>query len=144
MTNIVGIAAHFHDAACCLLREGRLVAAAEEERFSRVKHDSRLPKSAFRFCLARGGIGVQDIDCIAYYDDPVLKLGRQLWMTQQRTAGTDVAARKLDPGRAERDPRDARVSGPDHECRSSSVARGQQLLLLRVRRGCDHDRRCRR
>lgn len=78
--NILGISAHYHDAACCLLRDGELIAAAEEERFSRVKHDPRLPARAFRFCLEQGGITLSDIDCIAYYENPVKKLSRQIWM----------------------------------------------------------------
>ena len=56
--NVLGLSAFFHESACCLLRDGRVVAAAEEERFSRVKHDPRLPVSAFRWCLKQGGIGL--------------------------------------------------------------------------------------
>jgi carbamoyltransferase len=78
--NILGISAHYHDAACCLLRDGELVAAAEEERFSRSKHDPRLPWQAFRFCLQQGGINLSDVDCIAYYENPTKKLSRQIWM----------------------------------------------------------------
>src|SRR5262245_52531035 len=59
--NVIGISAFFHESACCLLQDGRLTAAAEEERFSRVKHDPRLPVDAFRWCLARGGIGIADV-----------------------------------------------------------------------------------
>jgi carbamoyltransferase len=77
--NVVGVSAFFHESACCLLRDGRLVAAAEEERFSRVKHDPRLPVAAFRHCLAAGGIGPHEIDCLAYYELPREKLARQLW-----------------------------------------------------------------
>ena len=77
---VVGIAAHFHDSACCVLIDGRLVAAAQEERFTRVKHDASLPRQAFRWCLARAGITIADVDCIAWYEDPVAKLDRQLWM----------------------------------------------------------------
>ena len=77
--NILGLSAFFHESACCLLRDGRLVAAAEEERFSRVKHDPRLPVSAFRWCLEAGGIGIVDLDALAYYESPVEKLSRQLW-----------------------------------------------------------------
>jgi carbamoyltransferase len=61
------------------MRDGVLIAAAEEERFSRIKHDHGLPQRAFRYCLSEGGISIEDIDCIAYYEDPVKKLGRQLW-----------------------------------------------------------------
>lgn len=78
--NVLGISAHYHDAACCLLRDGELVAAAEEERFSRVKHDPSLPWQAFRFCLERGGISLPDVDCVAYYENPGKKLSRQIWM----------------------------------------------------------------
>jgi carbamoyltransferase len=77
---VVGIAAHFHDSSCCVLIDGRLVAAAQEERFSRVKHDASLPRQAFRWCLAKAGVTIADVDCIAWYEDPVAKLDRQLWM----------------------------------------------------------------
>lgn len=78
--NIVGISAGYHDSACCLLQDGRLVAAVQEERFSRVKNDKAFPRNAFRYCLKEGGITIADLDCIAYYEDPALKLGRQIWM----------------------------------------------------------------
>ncbi|HKO98448.1 MAG TPA: carbamoyltransferase [Pyrinomonadaceae bacterium] len=77
--NIVGISAYYHDSACCLLQDGRLVAAAAEERFSRTKHDRRLPINAFKFCLKQGRIGINEIDCLAYYESPRKKLERQLW-----------------------------------------------------------------
>jgi carbamoyltransferase len=77
--NVVGISAHFHDAACCVLCDGELVAAAQEERFSRLKHDPSIPRSAFRFCLAEAGLTIADVDCVAYYEDPRAKLARQLW-----------------------------------------------------------------
>jgi len=92
--NVVGISAFFHESACCLLQDGRLVAAAEEERFSRVKHDPRLPVSAFRYCLKAGGIGIADVDAVAYYESPVRKLARQLW--------SGVPLGDSDPGRPER------------------------------------------
>jgi carbamoyltransferase len=77
--NIVGLSAYYHDSACCLLQDGQLVAAAAEERFSRIKHDRRLPIDAFRFCLAQGRLGILDVDCVAYYELPHEKLTRQLW-----------------------------------------------------------------
>jgi carbamoyltransferase len=77
--NIVGISAFFHDSACCLLRDGELVAAAEEERFSRIKHDSGLPVRALRYCLEAAGLSIADVDCVAYYENPRVKLDRQLW-----------------------------------------------------------------
>jgi len=78
--NIVGISAGYHDSACCLMQDGVLIAAAQEERFSRIKHDKSFPRRAFRYCLEQAGITIADIDCIAYYEDPCHKLGRQLWM----------------------------------------------------------------
>ena len=88
--NLLGLSAFFHESACCLLQDGRLVAAAEEERFSRVKHDPRLPVSAFRFCLRAGGIGITDLDAVAYYESPVRKLSRQLWAGIPEGASPDL------------------------------------------------------
>jgi carbamoyltransferase len=98
--NVVGISAFFHESACCLLRDGRLVAAAEEERFSRVRHDPRLPVAAFRWCLAAGGIGPHEIDCLAYYESPQEKLARQLWAGVPADAPPGLPW--LDPRRPER------------------------------------------
>jgi carbamoyltransferase len=92
--NIIGISAHYHDAACCLLRDGELICAAEEERFSRVKHDPRLPWQAFRFCLAQGGLTLTDIDCIAYYENFDKKLSRQVWMNL-RPERSETARRRF-------------------------------------------------
>ena len=78
--NIIGISAGYHDSACSLLQDGVLVAAAQEERFSRVKNDRSWPVKAFLYCLQEGGITIADVDCIGYYEDPCLKLGRQIWM----------------------------------------------------------------
>jgi carbamoyltransferase len=78
--NIIGISAGYHDSACCLLQDGDLVAAAQEERFSRIKHDKSFPRRAFRYCLEHSGLTIADIDCVAYYEDPTHKLGRQIWM----------------------------------------------------------------
>jgi carbamoyltransferase len=77
---IVGISAHFHDSACAVLVGGELISAAQEERFSRIKQDPGIPRRAFRDCLRQAGLTIADIDCIAYYEDPVKKLDRQLWM----------------------------------------------------------------
>jgi carbamoyltransferase len=78
--NIVGVSAGYHDSACCLLRDGKLVAAAQEERFSRIKHDARVPRQAFRYCLDAGAISIADVDCLAFFEDSTAKLGRQMWM----------------------------------------------------------------
>jgi carbamoyltransferase len=89
--NSLGISAHYHDAACCLLRDGELIAAAEEMRFSRLKYDPRLPWRAFRFCLEQGGITLSDVDCVAYYESPVKKLSRQIWMALHPEASDSSA-----------------------------------------------------
>jgi carbamoyltransferase len=109
--NIIGISAYYHDAACCLVSDGVLACAAEEERFSRIKHDKNLPWRAFRFCLDQAGMTLPDIDCIAYYEDPLKKLERQLWMAQHPRAGPVHRARLYrailkDVGRIEREIRD--------------------------------------
>ena len=78
MATILGISAYYHDSAACLLRDGEIVAAAQEERFSRVKHDARFPAHAARACLREGGIDVAALDCVAFYDKPFLKFDRIL------------------------------------------------------------------
>jgi len=80
MPNILGISAYFHDSACCLLKDGGLIAAAQEERFSRRKHDPSLPRMAALYCLAEGKLTISDIDCVAYYEDPYKKLERQIYI----------------------------------------------------------------
>ncbi len=77
-TYILGISAFFHDSAACLLEDGRIVAAAQEERFTRRKHDERFPKHAVDFCLRKVGIRTSDLDYVAFYDKPMLKFDRLL------------------------------------------------------------------
>ncbi len=77
-THILGISAFYHDSAACLIRDGLIVAAAQEERFTRVKGDERFPALAAAFCLERGGIGLDDLAAVAFYDKPLLKLDRLL------------------------------------------------------------------
>ena len=79
--NILGVSSGYHDSACALLQDGRLVAAAQEERFTRVKNDKSFPRNALRYCLREAGLSIADVDRIAYYEDPVWKLGRQIWMS---------------------------------------------------------------
>lgn len=76
--NIVGISAYYHDSAACLLRDGRIVAAAQEERFSRKKHDPGFPHQALRYCLHAGGLHPNDIHYFVFYDKPFLKFERIL------------------------------------------------------------------
>ena len=74
--NILGISCYYHDSAAALLVDGRIVAAAQEERFTRKKHDAAFPDNAVRYCLAEAG--VQKLDAVAFYDKPILKLHRIL------------------------------------------------------------------
>jgi carbamoyltransferase len=76
--HVLGLSAFYHDSAACLLLDGEIVAAAEEERFSRRKHDARFPSAAVRFCLDRGGIDASGLDWIVFYDKPFLKMERLL------------------------------------------------------------------
>ena len=78
MTRILGVSAFYHDSAACLVEDGRIVAAAQEERFTRKKHDYRFPTHAIDFCLAQGGITPADLDHVAFYDKPLLKFDRLL------------------------------------------------------------------
>ena len=74
--NILGISAFYHDSAACLVRDGEIVAAAQEERFTRKKHDYRFPTRAIEYCLAEGGISAAQLDLVAFYDKPLLKFDR--------------------------------------------------------------------
>ncbi|MGO9642544.1 MAG: carbamoyltransferase [Candidatus Acidiferrales bacterium] len=76
--NILGISCYYHDAAAALLRDGELVAAAEEERFTRIKHDFDFPKNAIQYCLAAGGIRGEDLDYVVFFEKPFRKLDRIL------------------------------------------------------------------
>lgn len=78
MINILGISAFYHDAAACLVRDGEIVAAAQEERFTRKKHDESFPENAIAFCLEYAGITRDDIDHVAFYDKPLLTFERLL------------------------------------------------------------------
>lgn len=75
---ILGISAYYHDAAAALIRDGVVVAAAQEERFTRRKHDPRFPENAIRYCLAEAGIGLSDVTDIVFYDKPLIKFERLL------------------------------------------------------------------
>lgn len=88
--NIIGISAYYHDAACCLVKDGVVVAAASEERFTRVKNDKRLPVNAFHYCLEAGGLDIVDVDAVAYYESPTKKLARQLWAGRARSSDDDA------------------------------------------------------
>ena len=76
--NILGISCWYHDAAACLLQDGRIVAAAQEERFTRIKHDAAFPRSAIDWCLEHAGLETKELDAVAFYDKPFLKFERLL------------------------------------------------------------------
>jgi carbamoyltransferase len=76
--NILGISCFYHDSAACLIKDGHIVAAVQEERFTRKKHDPRFPKNAIKYCLENTAISVQDLDYVVYYDKPFLTFERLL------------------------------------------------------------------
>ena len=76
--NILGISAYYHDSAACLVRDGEIVAAAQEERFTRKKHDAKFPKNAVEYCLRTAGITIRDLESVVFYDKPLLKFDRLL------------------------------------------------------------------
>ncbi len=76
--NILGISAYYHDSAACLVQDGVIVAAAQEERFTRKKHDFHFPKHAIDYCLAEAGISQEDLNLVTFYDKPLLKFDRIL------------------------------------------------------------------
>jgi carbamoyltransferase len=81
--HVLGISSYYHDSAAALLRDGQLIAAAEEERFSRSKHDYRFPRHAIQFCLQQGGIHKQDLDYVVFFEKPFRKFDRILSATLQ-------------------------------------------------------------
>jgi carbamoyltransferase len=78
LMRVLGLSAFYHDSAAALLNDGRIVAAAQEERFTRKKHDSGFPGHAVEFCLAHAGVGLDQVDYIAFYDKPFIKFERLL------------------------------------------------------------------
>src|SRR3990172_5862377 len=76
--DILGISAFYHDSAACLVRDGGIVAAAQEERFTRKKHDFSFPKNAIDYCLKDGAVQAADLDYVAFYDKPFIKFERIL------------------------------------------------------------------
>jgi len=75
---ILGISAYYHDSAACLVKDGEIFAAAQEERFTRKKHDFNFPYHAIKYCLSEGGISAKDLDYVAFYDKPFIKFERLL------------------------------------------------------------------
>ncbi len=78
LTSILGVSAYYHDSAACLIQNGKIVAAAQEERFTRKKHDAGFPSHAVEYCLRQGGVGMRDVDYLVFYDKPFVKFERLL------------------------------------------------------------------
>ncbi|PKH50796.1 hypothetical protein CXF68_08895 [Tenacibaculum sp. Bg11-29] len=76
MTYILGVSAFYHDSAACLLKDGAIIAASQEERFTRKKHDASFPKKAIDFCLKEAGISIDDVSLITFYEKPFVKFER--------------------------------------------------------------------
>ena len=76
MKSILGISAFYHDSAAALVVDGKIIAAAQEERFTRIKHDHSFPRNAIDYCLAQGGISADELDAVVFYDKPLLKFER--------------------------------------------------------------------
>lgn len=85
---VMGISALYHDAAAVLLKDGEIIAAAQEERFTRKKHDKSMPDNAIKYCLEEGQITSEQLDAIIYYDNPLLMLDR--FLCNLKYAGNDV------------------------------------------------------
>ncbi len=78
MVSVLGISAFYHDSAACLVVDGEIIAAAQEERFTRIKHDYNFPLQAVRYCLEEAKLTPADIDYVGFYDKPLLKFDRLL------------------------------------------------------------------
>jgi carbamoyltransferase len=78
VVSILGLSAFYHDSAACLVIDGDIVAAAQEERFTRIKHDHRFPLNAARYCLSEAGLNANQLDYVGFYDKPLLKFDRLL------------------------------------------------------------------
>lgn len=87
---VLGISALYHDSAACIVRDGEIIAAAQQERFSRIKHDMSIPKDAVEFCLNQAGIDAHEVDIVAFYDNSMLTLDR--FVQNVLAAGEDSKA----------------------------------------------------
>jgi predicted NodU family carbamoyl transferase len=115
---ILGLSAFYHDSAAALVEDGRIVAAAQEERFTRKKHDADLPRGAIEYCLDQAGIELAEVDYVAFYDKPFLKFERLLetylaarvsvvpdgdpLVAAREAVSEATLARRVAPARAER------------------------------------------
>jgi predicted NodU family carbamoyl transferase len=75
---VLGISCYYHDSAACLLKDGEIIAAAQEERFTRIRHDQEFPTQAIKYCLKHAGITIDKVDYVGFYDKPLIKFERIL------------------------------------------------------------------
>lgn len=94
MATVLGISCYYHDSAACLVNDGHIIAAAQEERFSRRKHDSEFPVGAVDYCLKEGGIRTDQLDAVVFYEKPLLKFDRLLhtWLANAPTGFSSFLA----------------------------------------------------
>src|SRR3989344_5354409 len=78
---VLGLACYYHDASACLIKDGKVIAAAEEERFTRKKHDFGFPINAARYCLRQAGISIDKVDYVGFYEKPLVKFERVLYQS---------------------------------------------------------------
>ncbi|MGZ8842319.1 MAG: carbamoyltransferase family protein [Pyrinomonadaceae bacterium] len=134
MSKILGVSAFYHDSAACLVVDGEIVAAAQEERFTRIKHDYNFPVYASRYCLCEAGISAEQLDHVGFYDKPLLKFDRlletyldyapagfpsflksmPLWM-KEKLWMPDVIRTEMARANGEEDPRAAKKAGKKFE-----------------------------
>ena len=97
---ILGVSAFYHDSAAALIDDGHILAAAQEERFTRIKQDSGFPHNAIEYCLKEGGIRPGDVDLVAFYDKPFLKFERliETYMNFLLRAAFKVSPRQCQSG----------------------------------------------
>ena len=152
-TTILGISAFYHDSAATLVADGEIVAAAQEERFTRRKHDQRFPIEAVRYCLREAGLTAADLDYVAFYEKPLAKFERLIetysafapsGFSTYLTALQPWLRSKLHLQRELHRGAWRRISRPHRLHRSSRVARGQRVLPVAIRRSRHPDARRRR
>jgi len=92
---LLGLSFDFHDSAAAILSDGKILAAAEEERFSRKKHDNSIPEQSIRFCLEQTGLTVEKIDAVVFYEKTLLKFDRLVW-SSRKTKNEDFLENAVD------------------------------------------------
>ena len=80
---ILGVSCFYHDSAACLIKDGKIIAGAEEERFTRKKHDNSFPQKAIEYCLKEAGITAKELDYVSFYEKPLMKFERILYSVLQ-------------------------------------------------------------